>query len=79
MVSKFFNIFCAFLSLTTITGQRNFLSHGGGLLDRTFGEKMVLNIFYCEVEALCLILTFSVLMIYWIYDGNDLCLMISSI
>ena len=40
---KLFNIFCPFLSLTTITGQRIFLSLGGGFLDRAFQTKMVLS------------------------------------
>ena len=38
IVSKIY-IFCPPLSSTTITGQRNFLSVGHGLLDKTSGTK----------------------------------------
>ena len=43
--------FCPFLSLTTITGQRNFSSLGDGLLDRTFETKMVLIFFIAKLKT----------------------------
>ena len=40
IVSKNFQYLSFFLSLTTITGQRNFLGLGEGLLDKIFETKI---------------------------------------
>ena len=49
-IPNFLNI-CPFLSLTTITGQRNFSSLGDGLLDRTFETKICFDFFIAEFKT----------------------------
>ena len=48
---KVLNIFCPFLSLTNITGQRNFSSVADGLLERTFETKMFFNFLIVKLKT----------------------------
>ena len=52
VVFKIFEYFCPFLSLTIITGQRNFLGLSDGLLERTPERKIVFELFHCEMWKL---------------------------
>ena len=52
IVVQIFSIFCPFLSLTTITGQRNFSSLGDGLIGRTFETKNGFDFFLLRSSKL---------------------------
>ena len=68
IVFKIFKFFCAFLSLTIITGQQSFLSLADGLHDKNPETKIVFeHFFYCEMWKLFIgILHFQ--FSYFLYD-----------